>query len=398
MTEVYAQSCYSSLHNRPNCIDLFSGAGGLSLGFLQAGGSPVAAVDWDVDSITTYKRMFPVCEEVYCGDIEEWAPSSVKSDIDVMIGGPPCQGFSLARGFRFVDDPRNHLYKQFIRLVDLFRPLWFVMENVEGITNIGNGVILQQIYEDFDAIGYWVDHRVINMADYSVPQTRKRAIFVGSRVNGQRFTWPQKSCHSLKRGQQSLFSGLTPYTSVNQALGDLPWPRGNYFSHRANSQMRGPRNRFADTDPAFTLRIRGDEFALCEEPAQGAFVPGPVPDMDLSYAPATHPIQTLMREEPPPWIEGYQFPPCIDTPAPELTGTRRLAIREQARLQTFPDWFSFSGRAYAQGRQVGNAVPPLFAKQLFRAVFRHISQAKGIKDKGSRMSEGVNEPNSIIIR
>ena len=187
----------------------------------------------------TYRKMFPMCDEYFCGDIGSWTPRTDLSSVDVVIGGPPCQGFSLARGLRFVDDPRNHLYKEFVRLVDRFRPKWIIMENVPGITNIGKGVILNQIYEDFDKIGYWLDHKIINMAAYGVPQTRTRAIFVGSRVTDS-FNWPRTNYYPSKKIETILLGMPEPYISVLDALGDLPWPLGTYFSHRANSQMRRP--------------------------------------------------------------------------------------------------------------------------------------------------------------
>lgn len=370
-TSKYAED----LKQAPTCVDLFCGAGGLTLGFTQAGGVPVAAVDKDNDAIKTYRRNFPMCKEVIAGDIAEWTPGSRLAGVDVVIGGPPCQGFSLARGLRFVDDPRNHLYKDFVRLVRQLAPTWIVMENVAGITSIGKGVIVEQIYEDFHQIGYWLDHRVINMADFGLPQTRKRAIFVGSRLE-KSFTWPEATHVPREKASDTLFAARPAYVSVGEALGDLPWPKGNFFSHRANSQMRGPRNRRVDLDPAFTLRTRADEFALCSEPADGPFSPGPMPNGALVYRPATHPYQALMREEPPDWLGGYEQPPIIDTPPPVLNGTRRLAIRELARLQGFPDWFQFEGVTYAQGRQIGNAVPPTFARQLFEVIFEKLAKAK----------------------
>ncbi len=373
----------------PVCIDLFCGAGGLTLGFCQAGGLPVAAVDNDLASTNTHKRMFPMCKEVFCGDIESWHPRADLASVDVMIGGPPCGGFSLARGFRFLDDPRNHLYKHFVRLVDVFRPLWIVLENVPGITNIGNGAILKQIYEDFARIGYWIDCRVINMAQYGVPQIRTRAIFVGSRVASS-FEWPEETHCARGARTMWLFGDRTQYTTVKEALGDLPWPLGKYFAHRANSQMRGPRNRRVDKDPAFTLRVRGDEFALCSRPAKGAFVPGPVPDRPLVYCPVMNAFQWLMREDPPVWRTDFLKPRVVESPAGQLRGTRRLSIREQARLQTFPDWFEFSGSQYAQSRQIGNAVPPLFARQLFAAIFRKLGYPeRGEYQFGSREQVGL---------
>ena len=355
---------------RPKCIDLFSGAGGLSLGFLMAGGEPMGAVDNDSDSIDTYRAMFPNARNVHYGDISTWGLNENLRDIDVIVGGPPCQGFSLARGLRFADDPRNHLYKEFVRVVDLIRPSWIVMENVQGITNLDGGAVLTQILEDFHAIGYELEYKVVNMAEYGVPQLRKRAIFVGNSV-GEKFCWPEP-LYKNKKSKIDMFSHLLPnFVSVNDALSDLKLPRGNYFSHRANSKMRGPRNRCAHSEPAFTLRVRGDEFALCNEPAQSSFIPGPCPDEPSSYSRVENEVQAYFRHQPPKWIKSADEK-FTKGRAKMVDGTRKLTIREQARLQSFPDWFSFHGTRYSKSRQIGNAVPPLFAYHMFRSIFNYL--------------------------
>ena len=355
--------------NAPTCIDLFCGAGGLSLGFAQAGGVPVAALDCDKDSIDTYRKMFGICDDVQCTKIEDWKLKKNIETVDVIIGGPPCQGFSTA-GHRFIDDPRNKLYKYFVKAVSELKPKWLVMENVPGIISIGDGIVLKQIYEDFEALGYKLTHKVINMADFGVPQARKRTIFVGNRL-GKEFVWPEPSYIKMKKEDTMWMEWH--YRTVNMAVNDLPWPKGNYFSHRANSQMRGPRNRDVMTQPAFTLRVRGDEFAFCEEPATGAFPPGECPDMEMFYYPCENEFQETMREDPPFWRTDYKKPRTVDKPkTSQLVGTRKLAVREQARLQTFPDWFEFSGSPYSQGRQIGNAVPPLFARQLFAQIISQL--------------------------
>ena len=364
-------SKYSTNYKKsPKFIDLFCGAGGLSLGCAQAGGIPVAALDSDEDSIKTYQNMFSVCQDVQCAKIEEWKMKANPQDIDIVIGGPPCQGFSLARGKRFVDDPRNSLYKYFVTTVAHVQPKWFVMENVPGIISIGDGVILEQIYQDFEAIGYKLTHKVINMAEYGVPQARKRTIFVGNNL-GKNFCWPQPEYIAMPKGATKWNENY--FRTVKMALNDLPWPMGNYFSHRANSKMRGPRNRDVNTQPAFTLRVRGDEFALCEFPAPGAFSPGLCPEIELKYYPCENDFQGSMREQPPRWLKNYTAPALLPNDNREtLHGTRRLSIREQARLQTFPDWFEFSGRPYSQSRQIGNAVPPLFARILFTKIIEQL--------------------------
>ncbi len=351
-------------------MDLFCGAGGLSLGCSQAGGIPIAALDSDADSIETYRKMFSVCKDVQCAKIEEWVMKADPNSIDIIIGGPPCQGFSLARGKRFVDDPRNSLYKYFVKTVKKVQPKWIVMENVPGIISIGNGSILKQIYQDFEEIGYKLTHKVINMAEYGVPQARKRTIFVGNN-RGKEFIWPEPQYIPMKKGDNEWTEAN--FRTVNMAIGDLPWPKGNFFSHRANSQMRGPRNRDVNVQPAFTLRVRGDEFAFCEEPATGAFAPGDCPEIEMQYYPCENEFQQSMREKPPRWIKNYEMPKVVEKGQEQhLKGTRKLSLREQARLQTFPDWFEFSGKPYSQSRQIGNAVPPLFARVLFTKIMEQL--------------------------
>lgn len=366
---------YKTSKTRPaTCLDLFSGAGGLSIGFAMAGGKPMGAVDIDRDSIDTYAALFPDANDVECCEIESWKPKSRPGKIDVIIGGPPCQGFSLARGLRFLDDPRNHLYKYFVQVVNHFKPEWVVMENVEGIRNIGGGIILQQILDDFASIGYLLECKVVNMANYGVPQLRRRAIFVGNR-KGIEFNWPTPFCNDARKtiNQAELIDlkGKS-HVSVNSALSDMILPQGNFFAHRANSQMRGPRNRNAHTEPAFTLRVRGDEFALCELPATSAFIPGPIPDGEIKYRATQNELQEILRGPSPSWIKYAQPVSCKKSKIQALQGTRRLTIKEQARLQTFPDWVSFKGRVTSQARQIGNAVPPLFSFQLFNRILEHL--------------------------
>lgn len=363
---------YSTLCANKKGLDLFCGAGGLSLGFMMAGGTPIGAIDIDEDAISTYRSLFPMAKSIHLGDIKEWHPEEEIEEVNVIIGGPPCQGFSLARGTRFVDDPRNHLYKDFVRLVEYYNPQWFVMENVQGIMNIGGGVIYQQILEDFEKLGFKVECRVVNMAEYGVPQLRKRAVFVGNRM-GIEFQWPMKTNVKKIRNIPRHELGLPDYNSVNSALSDLPLPIGKYFSHRANAQMRGPRNRFANTEPAYTLRVRGDEFALCAEPAVSAFIPGDAPDEPISYNLVETPLQEFYRQKAPAWIH---IPATKETNKKNtrvLTGTRKLTLRESARLQTFPDWVKFHGRRTSQAKQIGNAVPPLFGYYLFSQIFNYMN-------------------------
>lgn len=362
MTELYLPK-----KSAPRSLDLFAGAGGLSLGFLLAGGNPLGSVDFDSDSVQTFAKNFPMSKYNHHVSIEDWTPTKAESKVDVIFGGPPCQGFSLARGTRFVDDPRNKLYKHFVRIVGIINPEWVVMENVEGILNIGSGEILNQILEDFSNVGYQLEYKVVNMAQHGVPQSRRRALFVGRKA-GRQFAWPEET-HS-KDGDTSeglLFGGKRRFMAVNEALSDLNISYGPFFAHRANSQMRGPRNRIADEQPAFTLRVRGDEFAICQNPARSSFIPEHRVEEPRTQVAPKNEFQELMQISP-----NWAGPALIKTGRSTrklVQGSRYLTLREQARLQSFPDWFDFQGVKTSKARQIGNAVPPVFGAKLFAAIF-----------------------------
>lgn len=195
-------------------VDLFCGSGGLSLGFKWAGFECLVANDNFREASETYALNFPETDFVF-GDISEIETKKEifriigsKEKVDLVVGGPPCQGFSNA-GKRLIDDPRNVLYKEFISVVSTTKPKVVLMENVEGILSMGKGQVFAEIRKDIEDLGYFVEARKLNAADYGVPQRRKRVIIIGSRKDEAGLMFPEKSSY------------LTP-TSTNDAIGDLP--------------------------------------------------------------------------------------------------------------------------------------------------------------------------------
>ena len=175
-----------------NVIDLFCGCGGLSLGFEMAGFKIKLAIDNWEDALVTYRHNHN--SNTLNGNLLNINPKDVEEkyglhNISVIIGGPPCQGFSIA-GKRIIDDERNKLYKSFVRFVEHFRPKAFVMENVPNILSIGGGAIKDAIIRDFSSLGYTVSYKVLTASDYGVPQNRRRAIFVGMLDNEYVFPVP----------------------------------------------------------------------------------------------------------------------------------------------------------------------------------------------------------------
>ena len=189
-------------------IDLFSGCGGLSLGFEMAGYKSLLAIDNWQDALDTYKHNNPDARTL-CGDLSKINPEDIKREynidrVSVIIGGPPCQGFSIA-GKRIIDEERNKLYKSFVSFVRCFMPDAFVMENVPNILSIGDGVVKESIIKDFSDLGYNVNYKVLLASDYGVPQNRRRAVFVG-----------------LRNGEYSFPTPTTTTITTKEALSDLP--------------------------------------------------------------------------------------------------------------------------------------------------------------------------------
>lgn len=282
------------------------------MGFLMAGHQIVWANDLYQDAVETYKNN--IGHHIVCDDI-----SSVKTcdipDCDIMIGGFPCQGFSVANMKRHTADQRNELYKQYIRILADKKPKFFLAENVKGILSLGKGEIFKMILSDFSNLGYRVKYRVMNAADYGVPQTRMRVIMVGVRNDVDwEYVYPEPT-HN-----QNGADGMKKWVSVEEALSILPnpdepndVPNHQYSKYKLDFNGYIGHRKLAPDKPAPTVTARGD--------SKGGVVILPHPN-----------------------------------------GVRRMSCREVATVQSFPVNFIFSGPGSSVYRQIGNAVPPLLAK------------------------------------
>lgn len=331
-----------------NVVDFFCGAGGLSLGFQKAGFSIKLGVDIDKAALVTYEKNHHA--KTLCCDIRKLTGEIVKKEIgganiDVIIGGPPCQGFSIA-GKRSEDDPRNQLYLSFIRLVNEIKPKVFVIENVPGILSYQKGLVKDNIIKKFESFGYSVSYKVLTASQYGVPQTRKRVLFVGT-LTKQQFVFP--------RPGNSL-------VSCKMALSDLP-PLINERGIDPSDYYLPPQNDYQKLMRKSSNKVHNHIAAKHSERIQTiiSLVPpgGNYKDLPESIKNTTHFHVAFTR-----------FPD--DKPAPTIdTGHRHHyhykynrvpTVRECARIQSFPDDFIFFGNKTEQFRQVGNAVPPLLAE------------------------------------
>lgn len=347
--------------NTLNCIDLFSGAGGLSYGFQAAGFNVLIGIDNDAKALETFELNHHESKSI-CGDITTVTyEKDIKSligdkKIDVIIGGPPCQGMSLS-GFRKLDDPRNKLYLSYIRLVDEIRPDAFVIENVPGLVSLFGGQIKESIIEKFTEMGYNICYQIMCAADYGVPQNRRRVVFVGFK-DGTTFEFPPKS---------------TDVVTCEMALSDLPPLIDDLGTDDGVIYYTDPKNSYQRLMRQKSMLVHNHVAAKHSEKVRQiiSLVPagGNYKDLPEEYRDTRHFHVAWTR-----------FPD--DKPAPTIdTGHRHHfhykydrvpTVRECARIQSFPDDFIFLGNKTQQFRQVGNAVPPLMAQAIAEQLKKYL--------------------------
>lgn len=373
-------------------IDLFSGAGGLSCGLEQSGFFPVLANELVEQYAITYKANHKDTE-VITGDIKNISNDKIKSllkhypQIDLIAGGPPCQGFSVNAPVRSLDDPRNHLFKEFLRIVSIASPKVVLIENVPGIVSLGKGTVVKQIYTILKELHYKISHKILFAGHYGVPQMRFRTIFIGIKDYARTIEFPRPCFFSSAKanfyGAKDLcFSvypldeiRLSPQNTVWDAISDLP-PISPGEKHLAYEYPTPPqsdlqkklRKNSTEITSHFCPKLSKINLERLKYIPQG----GSWRDIPFDLLPAglkrarrsdhtrrygrLTPDQlcsTILTKCDPHW--GSFFHPVQD---------RTLSVREAARIQSFPDRYSFTGSMTQQYEQVGNAVPPLLAKAI----------------------------------
>ncbi len=363
-------------------IDLFAGCGGLSLGFVQAGFNVEKAVEYDPVIANTYQRNHPEVD-VIVDDIVNIDISEIFSgiNVDAIIGGPPCQGFSMA-GARirqgFIDDPRNYLFKHYFNVVKKIMPKVFVMENVKGISTIKNGKIFKEIKRTFqdskalDGKPYHIYHKVINASEFGVPQRRERMIILGTLVDEVDIDilW-DKTKEDIKREFPFYFDEVT----VRDAIGNIPAtseegiienpaPETEYQKYLASSShtiTNHTRSRHSKIAIERMHKIKnGENYTSLNEQINSVH--------SGSYG-------RLCWDE-----QASTITTRFDTPAGgrfiHPDEDRTLTPREAARLQSFPDSYIFYGDKRSISRQIGNAVPPKVSYFLARLVLNILNTEK----------------------
>ncbi len=386
-------------------VDLFSGAGGLSCGLEMAGFHPVLANELVPAYAETYRHNHPGTDLII-GDIRQVCAMNIrerlgveKEEVDLLAGGPPCQGFSINAPVRTLDDERNHLFKEYIRVARELLPQAILIENVPGIISMGKGTVVEQIYQELEALGYSIKHRILFAGHYGVPQMRFRTIFLAVRGAGRSIGFPEpaydaKAVANFTGAKELCINALPlfgqvlkPPTSVWDAISDLPAIESGSKHDRIKYASSKPQSSYQKT-----LR-NGSDYVYnhsCNNLGQVNLerlkhIPqgGSWRDIPLDLLPAglkrarrsdhtkrygrLHPdglCSTVLTKCDPHW--GSFFHPIQD---------RVISVREAARIQSFPDHYHFTGSVTQQYEQVGNAVPPLMAQEIGKTIVTMLDQS-----------------------
>jgi DNA (cytosine-5)-methyltransferase 1 len=387
--------------DQPTAVDLFSGAGGVTLGLANGGFNMVFCSDRDEACALTHKRNFPTIpfartdiEKLHGADILHMAGLK-RGELDLLIGGPPCQGFSII-GQREIWDPRNGLFHEFLRIAGELKPRCIVIENVTGLATLGKGAVLREIGKAFADTGYAVDCAELLAAQYGVPQMRWRMFFIGWRLDQQRRGGFPLPTHG-RAGIGDLVPNRTispddsaGFITIAQAIGDLPPIDGGVLGTSYTLPARGPyQEAMREGAPKqlsnhYAARLSTQNMARIH-----ALKPGQ-DWRDLPHALLPAGMQRALRKDHTrryrrmKWhgvarsiITRFRDPKSGEYIHPDQH--RTISIREAARIQSFPDWFVFEGSYSQQYDQVGNAVPPLLAKAVAAEIHAMLSSEQTLQ-------------------
>ncbi|MDD5041704.1 MAG: DNA cytosine methyltransferase [Candidatus Peribacteraceae bacterium] len=347
---------------RPKAIGLFSGAGGLDIGLELAGFDVVVALDFDHDSCETLRKNFPNTA-VLEGDIQDIPTSSIleagklkEGELDLLAGGPPCQPFSKSafwNGSKGIDDPRAVTLKEYVRVLSETQPKAFLLENVFGLAYKNNSEAMDFLLDGFEELGYHAHYKVLNTANYGVPQTRERLIIVGVRKEFKPFVFPEQT-HRAKNEETNLFTEQLPlHVTAAEAFEGLTH---KWEEVPDELKVRGKWGHLLKDIPA------GENYLFYTEKRDH---PRPLFKWRSRY------WTFLLKLSPdrPSWTIQAQPGPYV---GPFHWENRRLTLAERKRIQTFPDDFVFIGKRGSVQRQIGNAVPAKFGQVLAKEILRQV--------------------------
>jgi DNA (cytosine-5)-methyltransferase 1 len=359
------------MSNKINILDLFSGVGGLSYGFDSMDGYEIVAANEILPKMAkAYTLNFPMTK-MYCQDIKDLRTEDLKKDlgvergdIDLILGGPPCQAYSTV-GRRFIDDPRAILYKEYYRVLKELQPKVFLYENVTGLSSMHKRGLLKTIEELFKSVGYMTETKILNAVNYGLPQIRKRIIIVGTRMRSK-FEFP-KPTHG---------GSLLPITTLSQAIGDLPSIQAGEEAHAYVGDPKTHYQEYVRQGVTHTLTEHSSPKHNGKLQELISLIPegGCAWDLEKHHHPTSgfkNSYARLWWDKPSTTITRNLGTPS-STRCIHPRDDRALTTREGARIQGFKDSFKFVGSRSDKNLQIGNAVPPLLSKALAVSLAEHL--------------------------
>lgn len=352
--------------DKMQAIDLFSGAGGMSIGASMSGVDVRYAVELDKHSAATF-ALNHKSTTLLNQDIRQVTSAQFRGlerqHQTVIFGGPPCQGFSTSnQKNRDMDNDNNWLYKEYVRLVSEVRPDWIVFENVKGLIETENGFFLDAVLDGFKRLGYTTNHFVLNSADFGVPQKRNRLFVIGS-LHGIKIDEPKPT--------------VKKYRTVKDAISDLPElnngdaPDIEEYSNAAQStyakSMRGKLKQCGNNMVTNNAPHVVERYSHIPQGGNWENIPKHLMSNYTDVSRCHTGIYRRLKEDEPSVVIGNFRKNMLVHP----WKNRGLSVREAARLQSFPDWFRFAGSIGFQQQQVGNAVPPILARAVFTQILNH---------------------------
>lgn len=361
-------------------LDLFAGVGGLSYGFANDDTFEIVAANEILsDMAKAYSLNHPNVRMYNC-DIKDFGIKNLKKDlniqkgdIDLIIGGPPCQAFSTV-GKRLIDDPRGKLFQEYYRVLKELNPKIFLFENVKGLLSMQKGELFKKILFLFESLGYKVKYEVLNSADYGVPQVRERVIIIGTKLN-EDFEYPEPT-HSDKDKINIFNQTLKPYLTLAEAIGDLPFIKSseesfNYKTKAVNEFQELMRENAPKKLNDHNAPKNNDKLVKLMECLPDGGSPQDVPEELRPKSGFKNTYCRLWWNRPAPTITRNLSTPsssrCIHPKAP-----RPLTTREGARVQCFPDSYIFYGSRSSKNLQIGNAVPTFLSIALKDAIKKYL--------------------------
>lgn len=361
-------------------LDLFAGVGGLSYGFAHDENFKIVAANEILENMAKAYSLNHPSVKMYNKDIKEFSLKDLKTDlnisegdIDIVVGGPPCQAYSTV-GKRLIDDPRGKLFQEYFRILCELKPKLFVFENVKGLLSMQGGGLIKQIISLFESIGYNVSYKLLNAADYGTPQIRERVIIVGT-LSNKIFEFPEPTHYNPENGAD-LFTSLKPYVTLGEAIGDLGILQNggscnSYSSPPMNDYQKLMRKNAPKEVLDHEVPKNNEKMVRLMDALPDGGTPEDVPEELRPTSGFKNTYCRLWWNKPCTTVTRNLGCPsssrCIHPKQP-----RSLSTREGARIQGFPDNYQFFGPRGDKNLQIGNAVPTFLSIAIKNAVKKYL--------------------------